>query len=86
MHFRPWPLVLLSFLSIPPAALADPAAPPPSREQSAVDGVHVQPRRDTFMPNSAAEDELQRRITDFNQKQGGVEAEFDRKLRICRGC
>jgi hypothetical protein len=86
MHVRPWTLVLLSFAPITLTALADPAAPPTSREQSAADSVHVQPRRNTFMPNSAAEDEVQRRIADFNQKQGVVETEFDRRLRICRGC
>lgn len=85
MHFRP-ALVLLSFASIPLTAMADPASVPPSREQSPADSVRVQPRGNTFMPNSAAEREVQRRITDFNQKQGVVETEFDRKLRICRGC
>ncbi|WP_354106766.1 hypothetical protein [Bradyrhizobium sp. LB14.3] len=50
------------------------------------ESVHVQPRGSTFMPNSIAEDTLQRRITDFNQKQQGLDAELDKKLKICRGC
>ena len=85
MHYRTSALIL-SFAAIPLTAMADPASVPSSREQSVAESVHVQPRANTFMPNSQAEDVVQKRITDFNQKQENLETEFDRKLRICRGC
>jgi len=86
MHFRPWVLVLLIAATLPLAAHADSVSAPPSREQSMAENVHVQPRRNTFMPNSAAVDEVQRRIADFNQKQEFIDTEFDKRLRICHGC
>jgi hypothetical protein len=46
----------------------------------------VQPRGNEFMPNSVAEDALQKRITDFNRKLEGLDADLDKKLKICRGC
>ncbi|WP_354213004.1 hypothetical protein [Bradyrhizobium sp. JR3.12] len=46
----------------------------------------MQPRSDEFMPNSTAEDAVQRRIADFNRKQEGLDADLDKKLKICRGC
>jgi hypothetical protein len=85
MHYRPSALIL-TFAAIPLTAWADPASVLPSREQSTPESVHVQPRANTFMPNSPAEDVVQKRITDFNQKQEMLETEFDKKLRICRGC
>jgi hypothetical protein len=85
MYFRPT-LVFCTVAAMPLMALADPASAPPSKEQSSAENVHVQPRGNTFMPNSAAEDTVQKGITDFNEKQEVLDAEFDKKLRICRGC
>ena len=78
--------LILSFAAIPLAALADPVAAPSPEEPSTVESVHVQPRGRTFMPNSLAEEALQKRIGDFNRKQEELDAELDRKLKICRGC
>jgi hypothetical protein len=50
------------------------------------ESVHVQPRGRAFAPNSAQEDEVQRRITIFNANQAMEDAAFDRRLRICRRC
>ncbi|VIO67215.1 hypothetical protein CI41S_05770 [Bradyrhizobium ivorense] len=38
------------------------------------------------MPNSAEDQATQRRQSIFNEQQGIDNAEFDRKLKICRGC
>ncbi|WP_249156082.1 hypothetical protein [Bradyrhizobium japonicum] len=46
----------------------------------------MQPRGNEFLLNSLAEDALQKRITDFNRKQEGLDADLDKKLKICRGC
>ena len=52
----------------------------------APESVRVQPRGRSFDPNSAREEEVQRRITIFNATQGVEDAAFDRRLRICRRC
>jgi hypothetical protein len=85
MYLRPT-LVFCTVAAMPLMALADPASNPVSKEQSAAEDVHVQPRGTTFMPNSAAEGAVQKGITDFNEKQGLLDAEFDKKLKICRDC
>jgi len=85
MYFRPT-FVFWTVAAVPLMALADPASNPVSKEQSAAEDVHVQPRGPTFMPNSTAEGAVQKGITDFNEKQEVLDAEFDKKLRICRGC
>ena len=86
MHFRPTALAFCTFAIMPLTAVADPASAPASKEQSTAESVRVQPRGNTFVPESAAEDAVQKRITDFNEKQESLDAEFDKKLRICRGC
>lgn len=78
--------LILSIAAIPLTALADPAAPPSPKEPSGIESVHVQPRGRTFMSNSLAEEALQKRISDFNRKQEELDAELDKKLKICRGC
>lgn len=78
--------LILSFAAIPLTALADPLPAPSPKAPSPAESVHVQPRGNAFMPNSVAEDALQKRITDFNQKQEGLDADLDKRLKICRGC
>jgi hypothetical protein len=78
--------LILSFAAIPLTALADPVPAPSPKAPSAAESVQVQPRGNEFMPNSTAEDALQKRITDFNRKQEGLDADLDKKLKICRGC
>ncbi|VIO72801.1 hypothetical protein CI1B_44490 [Bradyrhizobium ivorense] len=78
---------LLLALATPIAAESAPnpssaKAPPPA----AVEDVRVQPRGQEFMPNSAEDQATQRRQSIFNEQQGIDNAEFDRKLKICRGC
>ena len=50
------------------------------------ESVRVQPRGRVFDPNSAQDDEVQRRLTIFNATQALEDAAFDRKLKICRRC
>ena len=78
--------LILSFAAIPLTALADPVPAPSPKAPSPAESVQVQPRGNEFMPNSLAEDALQKRITDFNRKQEGLDADLDKKLKICRGC
>ncbi|MET4115457.1 hypothetical protein ABIB85_001855 [Bradyrhizobium sp. JR1.5] len=84
MQFRS--SLILSFAAIPLTALADPLPAPSPKAPSPAESVQVQPRSDEFMPNSTAEDAVQRRIADFNRKQEGLDADLDKKLKICRGC
>ena len=78
--------LILSIAAIPLTALADPIVPPSRKEPTRVESVHVQPRGPTFMSNSLTEEALQKRISDFNRQQEELDAEFDKKLKICRGC
>ncbi|MGY4315069.1 hypothetical protein [Bradyrhizobium sp. JR3.5] len=78
--------LILGFAAVPLAALADPVAAPSPKASSTAASVQVQPRGNDFMPNSLAEDAVQKRITDFNRKQEDLEADLDKKLKICRGC
>jgi hypothetical protein len=67
-------------------AFADDLKRSPETPLAAPEDVRVQPRRPGFAPHSSEEDDLQRRITDFNAKQQTLDAMFDRKLNICRRC
>ncbi|MBR0738989.1 hypothetical protein JQ581_18805 [Bradyrhizobium liaoningense] len=78
--------LIFSLAAIPLSALADPVPAPSPKAPSTAESVHVQPRGSAFMPNSPVEDELQKRITDFNRKQEELDADLDKKLKICRGC
>jgi len=87
MHLLSRVTALLAFTVTPLAAMAEPAsAPPPVAGSGAAESVHVQPRGSTFAPNSAEVDAVQKRITIFNATQRLLDAWFDRKLTICRGC
>jgi hypothetical protein len=68
--------------STSPSAMAASPSAPPSTETL----VHVQPRSNTFTPNSNEEKAVQKQITDFDQMQRLQDKPFDRKLLICRGC
>jgi hypothetical protein len=72
---------------LPLTAMAQtPVATPSPKPQAVDEAVRVQPRGNDFMPNSSREDAVQKRITDFNSSQENMDASFDRKLHICRGC
>jgi len=87
MHLLSRVTVLLAFTVTPLAAMAEPpSAPPPGASVGVGESVQVQPRGDTFAPNSAEVEAVQKRITIFNATQGLLDARFDRKLTICRGC
>jgi hypothetical protein len=78
---------LFALTVMPSAAIAEPSlVAPPSTAVEAAEGVHVQPRRPGFAPNSAQIDVVHGRIAIFNAAQAVQDAAFDRKLRICRGC
>jgi len=85
--------VFYAFVVISPAAVAEPpsaTAPPkvPSATESAgtAESGPVQSRGSDLAPSSAEEAAVQERLTIFDSKQDLMDAEFDRKLRICRGC
>jgi len=87
MHLLSRVTVLLAFTVTPLAAMAEPlSVTPPGVRVGVAESVHVQPRGSTFAPNSAEEDAVQKRITIFNARQRLLDAWFDRKLTICRGC
>jgi len=87
MHLLSRVTVLLAFTVTPLAAMAEPPSVPlPEAGVGVAEGVHVQPRGSTFAPNSAEDDTVQKRITIFNATQKLLDAWFDRKLTICRGC
>jgi hypothetical protein len=87
MHLISQVTVLLAFTVTPLAAMAEPpSVPPPGAGVAVAENVHVQPRGSTFAPNSAEVEAVQRRITMFNATQRLLDAWFDRKLTICRGC
>ena len=70
------------------AAVADPLPPQPPAAAAprAAENVHVQPRGSAFAPDSAEDEEVQKRITRFNAEQTLQDASFDKKLNICRRC
>jgi hypothetical protein len=67
----------------PPSATAPPNAPGATESAGTAEGA---PRASELAPNSAEEAAVQERLTIFNSKQDVLDAEFDRKLKICRGC
>jgi hypothetical protein len=48
--------------------------------------VRVQPRGSDFMPNSSDEKTVQGHLENFNEDQKLMDALFDKRLIICRGC
>jgi len=87
MHLPSRVTVLVAFTFTPLAAMAEPlSVTPPGASVGVAESVHVQPRGSTFAPNSVEEDAIQKRITIFNVRQRLLDAWFDRKLTICRGC
>ncbi len=87
MRLLPCTVVFHAFVILPLTAMAEtPAAPPPQQAPDTPESVQVQPRGDAFMPNSAREDAVQKRITIFNSTQENLDASLDKKLKICRGC
>jgi len=87
MHLFPRVAVFCVFSILPLDVVAEPVSDMSQPKSAiAVENVHVQPRGRGASPNSEDEDAVQTRITIFNEKQRLLDAEFDRKLRICRGC
>jgi hypothetical protein len=87
MHLLSRVSALLAVTVTPLAAMAEPSSvPPPGAGVGVAESVHVQPRGSTFAPNSAEDDAVQKRITIFNATQRLLDAWFNRKLTICRGC
>ena len=89
MRLLPCTVIFHAVVILPLTAMAEtPAAPPPQPQQAPdqAESVHVQPRGDAFMPKSAEEDAVQKRIKIFNETLESMDASLDKKLRICRGC
>jgi hypothetical protein len=79
-------VVSLAAMAETPSDTAPPKAPGAAESAGASESVRVQPRANGFAPNSAEEAAVQENLTIFNSRQDVLDAEFDRKLRICRGC
>ena len=45
---------------------------------------HLQPRAEQFVPQSPAEQSVQRRQTEYDAQQQKLDAELDKSLNICR--
>ena len=88
MHWLVSIAVLFPLTLAPVVAIAEsPQIPSTSRVTTEdPDSVRVQPRGRVFDPNSAQDDEVQRRLTIFNATQALEDAAFDRRLKICRRC
>jgi hypothetical protein len=63
-----------------------PAIPSPQASAEIPENVRVQPHRPTFTANSVEYDAVQRGLSRFNATQAAQDAEFDRRLTICRRC
>jgi hypothetical protein len=88
MHWLVSIAVLFPLTLAPVVAIAEsPQIPSTSRVTTEdPESVRVQPRGRVFDPNSAQDDEVQRRLTIFNATQALEDAAFDRRLKICRRC
>jgi len=88
MHWLVSIAVLFPLTLAPVVAIAEsPQIPSTSKVTTEdLESVRVQPRGRVFDPNSAQDDEVQRRLTIFNATQALEDAAFDRKLKICRRC
>ena len=88
MHWLVSIAVLFPLTLAPVVAIAESPQIPSTSKVTTEDpeSVRVQPRGRVFDPNSAQDDEVQRRLTIFNATQALEDAAFDRKLKICRRC
>ena len=79
--------VLLAFAVTPNAAIAEPDLVPPLTDSTETpESVHVQPRGRAFAPKSSEDEAVQKQLTIANKRQRRLDANFDRKLTICRRC
>ena len=76
--------VLLLTMHIPLEAVAQTPSPTPQPPSVAESGSSQ--KDNTFAPRSAEEAAVQNRITIYNATQEALDASFDKKLSICRGC
>jgi hypothetical protein len=86
MCLAPATALLFTLAGLPITATADSDQQSPKRSSSPFETARVQPRRQDFMPNSAEDNAIQRRLSIFNEKQGLDDLALDKKLKICRGC
>ena len=47
---------------------------------------HLQPRAQQLVPQSAAEQAEQQKMSSFDAEQQKMDEELDKRLNICRGC
>jgi hypothetical protein len=79
--------VAIALALVPAVSIGQTPAIPSSPMSAEVrENVRVQPHRPTFAPNSAEYDAVQRSLSSFNATQAAQDAEFDRRLTICRRC
>jgi hypothetical protein len=84
---KSFPLGALSFAlaMVPAAGIAESQAPREARNELA-EAVRVQPRERSFAPGSAEDDDIQRKLENFNKTQQDLDKILDKKLIICRRC
>jgi ribosomal protein S20 len=83
---KSFPLGALSFAlaMVPAAGIAESQAPREARNER--EAVHVQPRERSFAPGSVEDDDIQRKLENFNKAQQDLDKILDKKLIICRRC
>jgi hypothetical protein len=80
-------VLLFALAGLQMAAMADSDQVSPKKSSPpSVDVVRVQPRGQDFIPNSAEDNAIQRRLSIFNEQQSQEDLALDKKLKICRGC
>ena len=77
---------LFVFVLATGAAIAEDLRMPPENRSEAAADVRVQPRGRSFVPGSAQDADVQRKIESFNAAQQKLDKTLDEKLTICRHC
>lgn len=68
------------------AAIAEDSRVPTEGHSETTEAVRVQPRGRNFAPGSVGDDDVQRKIDNFNEAQRALDKMLDKKLIICRRC
>ncbi|MBR1124871.1 hypothetical protein JQ628_25335 [Bradyrhizobium lablabi] len=77
---------LFVFVLATGAAIAQDLRTPSEDRSEAAAAVRVQPRGRSFVPGSAEDADVQRKIESFNAAQQKLDKMLDEKLTICRRC
>ena len=78
--------LLFALALVPSAAVTEDLRAPSEDRNASTEAVHVQPRGRHFKAGSAEDEDVQRKIENFNAAQRDQDRMFDKKLTICRRC